>query len=241
MLLLFLLLCLLLLGSPVRPIRSVHGKRPPPPPAPRCSRKRPSRAACAASLRGRWVGDVEAGAGRRERPGRGGGDPLRGGGRPAILRRPRRGRDPGATPRQARGGGPGPRRPPRPPPASPPPPPSHLPRPVRLPVCPQPDFGFSFWSQLPLVFHTFCADVWRRPILQQLSRESSVVGKRATGGSELSGVADPRALVPRPSDQSFHAQPLILVEGTSLLCRRRPVIVSKKKAQGRNVETQFWN
>lgn len=94
MLLLFLLLFLLLLRAPVRPIRSVHGKRPPPPPAPRCSRQRPSRAACAASFRGRWAGAVEAGAGRRERPGSGGGDRLRGGGcRPAILHRPWRGRD----------------------------------------------------------------------------------------------------------------------------------------------------
>lgn len=96
---------------------TVSAPRPrPPSPAPRCSRQRPSRAACAAPLRGRRAGGVEAGAGRRERPGRGGRDRLRGGGRTAILRWPRRGRDPAATRQPARGRRPGPRRPPPPPP-----------------------------------------------------------------------------------------------------------------------------
>ncbi|XDA78411.1 hypothetical protein R6Z07M_008446 [Ovis aries] len=123
------------------------------PPCPR--RQRPSRAACAASLRGRRAGGVGAGAGRRERPGRGGGDRLRGDGRTAILRRPRRGRDTGATRQPTPGGGPGPRRPPLPPsrPASPPR--------AYLPLA---WFGFFSLEAPPLAFRVFSAAVCQEPV-----------------------------------------------------------------------------
>lgn len=135
---------------------TVSAPRPrPPTPAPRCSRQRPSRAACAASLRGRRAGGVGAGAGRRERPGRGGGDRLRGDGRTAILRRPRRGRDTGATRQPTPGGGPGPRRPPLPPsrPASPPR--------AYLPLA---WFGFFSLEAPPLAFRVFSAAVCQEPV-----------------------------------------------------------------------------
>lgn len=57
------------------------------------------------------------------------------------------------------------------------------------------------WSQLPLVFRTFCADVWPRPmppLTAPLPRVYNIVG--TSGGSELGGVGDLRAQVPRPGD-----------------------------------------
>lgn len=64
---------------------------PPPPPAPRCSRQRPSRAACAASLRGRRAG------GSRGRRGSSGAPRARGRG-PAARRRRRPARHLAAAP-----------------------------------------------------------------------------------------------------------------------------------------------